>query len=54
MTTFRRWLERRIGRRNLPFLLAVIVLGLVVIAMMVYSPHTESGDARRSPIVSTD
>ena len=52
---FRRWLQRRIGRRNLPFLFAVIALGLVVIVLMVYSPHTESGNSRHGPsLVSTD
>ena len=55
MTTFKRWLERRMRRRNLPFILAVIGLGLVIVMLMIYSPHTDSGNSRRDPsIVATD
>jgi hypothetical protein len=53
VSNFRHRLARRIGKRNLPFLAAVVALALVVIVLMIYSPKTESGNGRRAPSVVT-
>ena len=44
-----RWLERRVGTRNLPFLLAVVALAAAIIVLMALSPGTESANDPRSP-----
>jgi hypothetical protein len=54
MSNWGRWLERKIGRRNLPFLGAVVVLALVIVLLMTYSPRTDSGTLHRSPAVVAD
>jgi hypothetical protein len=51
MSNFRRWLGKRIGRRNLPFLLAVLALAVVIVVLMVISPGTENANDPRSPVV---
>jgi hypothetical protein len=52
MNGLRSWFQRRIGRRNLPFMLAVLVLVIVIAALMILSPQTESANDPRPPLVS--
>jgi hypothetical protein len=52
MNALRYWLQRRVGRRNLPFLLAVLMLMIVVAVLMILSPRTESANDPRTPVVS--
>ena len=49
MKNLLRWLDRRVGKRNLPFLLAVVALAIAIIVLMAVSPGTESGNDPRSP-----
>jgi hypothetical protein len=53
MNDLRRWLKKRVGRRNLPFLIAVLVLAMLIVVVMAISPSTESGVDPRSPTVVT-
>jgi hypothetical protein len=55
MSDWKRWLDRRIGRRNLPFIGAAVLLAVVIVLLMHYSPSTDSGSLGRSPtVVSSD
>ena len=55
MPKFRKILTKKIGRRNLPFVAAVVVLGLFIILLMYLAPKPYSDRGTATPaVISTE